>query len=301
MSEPKARSKAKRKPKRKGAAPTKNLLAGARVYLSGPMDFVADRELERRSGWRTRVGAFLRGLGCVVFDPWQKPAVRGLHEYGREDGASDAARQQWTFEGTKAGAQRRSLVSGKFWPILHVDLRMVDTCDFVVAYCPTNIYSVGTAHEIALARSQRKPVLLVSPPVTFPAFEQLRTHLSGDAQALELLGHLEAQLPLKPNPRGIPSLWYMPLVGSEGFFDGFGFEPYQRRFGWESTPLDQREHAAAPVRPLLPFLEALEHRLPPKWDHRTDRYASNDDWLLWDLPAAPLDKSISWPRSRVDR
>lgn len=30
-------------------------LKGARAYLSGPMDFVADRATEKRSGWRVRV------------------------------------------------------------------------------------------------------------------------------------------------------------------------------------------------------------------------------------------------------
>jgi hypothetical protein len=30
------------------------LLQGARVYLSGPMDFVASRAAEKHSGWRNR-------------------------------------------------------------------------------------------------------------------------------------------------------------------------------------------------------------------------------------------------------
>ena len=64
--------------------PKRNLLAGARVYLSGPMDFVASREEEMKFGWRTRVGAFLQARGCIVFDPWQKPGVRGYADYGRE-------------------------------------------------------------------------------------------------------------------------------------------------------------------------------------------------------------------------
>jgi hypothetical protein len=42
-----------------------NLLRDARVYLSGPMDFVADRETERKFGWR-KVGssAFRRSGAC---------------------------------------------------------------------------------------------------------------------------------------------------------------------------------------------------------------------------------------------
>jgi len=54
---------------------------------------------------------------------------------------------------------------------------MMDTSDFVICYCPTNIYSVGTPHEIILARQQRKPVLFVSPYVDFPTLGLLRKHL----------------------------------------------------------------------------------------------------------------------------
>src|SRR5476649_85759 len=111
---------------------------------------------------------------------------------------------------------------------------MVDTSDFTIAYVPTNIYSVGTVHEIVLARLQRKPVLFVSPPVTFPALEELREHLRArqDERALDLLARLALEVPIKPNERGIPSLWYMPLVGSGNFFDGFGFAEYREKFGW---------------------------------------------------------------------
>ena len=65
------------------------------------MDFVASREEEMKNGWRTRVGAFLRARGCIVFDPWQKPAVRGLQEYGREGVDTAKARDAWTFEDSR--------------------------------------------------------------------------------------------------------------------------------------------------------------------------------------------------------
>jgi hypothetical protein len=54
------------------------LLQGARVYLSGPMDFVASRVAEKQLGWRNRVGEFLQAKGVTGFDPWFKPDVRGL-------------------------------------------------------------------------------------------------------------------------------------------------------------------------------------------------------------------------------
>lgn len=267
----------------KKATPKQGLLHGARVYLSGPMDFVASRADEQRFGWRNRVGEFLKSLGAIVFDPWNKPEVRGFHEYGREGVDTTDTRDAWTFEDSPSGAKARAGCSGKFWQTLHIDLRMVDTSDFTIAYCPTNIYSVGTPHEIVLCRQQRKPVLFVSPKVTFPALDQLRAHLQGDSAGLKLLESLEKDVPIKPNPEGIPSLWYMPLVGSESFFDGFGFAAYREKFGWATIPLDQRDAAAAPQRPLLPFLERLSHALPRKWNNKTNQYVRNDDWLLWDL------------------
>ena len=117
-----------------------NLLRDARVYLSGPMDFVASREEEKKKGWRNRIGQFLRALGVTVFDPWFKPELHGLQEYGREDSVDSAARSGWTYADSKAGASGRAKCADQFWPAQHVDLRMVDTSDFVIANCPTNVY-----------------------------------------------------------------------------------------------------------------------------------------------------------------
>jgi len=260
-----------------------NLLKGTRVYLSGPMDFVASRAAEKKHGWRNRIGEFLRHWGVTVFDPWNKPEVRGFYEYGREDVDSTGARAKWTFEDSKSGAEARARCSGQFWETLHIDLRMVDTSDFVISYCPTNIYSVGTPHEIILCRDQRKPVLFVSPRVNFSALQALRTHLQTDEKGKKLLERLVNEAPIKENPNGIPSLWYMPLVGGENFFDGFGFADYRKRFGWKWIPLDDNEENQKIERPLLPFLERLSRELPKKWDNKYKKYILNDDWLLWDL------------------
>lgn len=262
-----------------------NLLEGTRVYLSGPMDFVASRADEEKYGWRNRVGQFLRSLGVTVFDPWHKPGVRGMLQYGRESVESSEARKQWTFAPDDAGAARRAKLTGKFWETMHIDLRMVDTSDFVVSYCPTNIYSVGTPHEIILCRQQRKPVLFVSPRVEFPALGALQEHLKTkrDQKGKLLLNRVVKEVPIKDNPEGIPSLWYMPLIGGERFFDGFGFAPYRKRFGWKRIPLDQHDDSPAVQRPLLPFLESVTRQLPRKWDNRLKKSMRDDDWLLWDL------------------
>jgi hypothetical protein len=261
------------------------LLQGARVYLSGPMDFVASRAAEKKFGWRNRVGEFLEAAGVTVFDPWFKPEVRGLHEYGREDAKSgERIKEVWTYRSGPKGAETRSWCARQFWETLHIDLRMVDTSDFTISYCPTNIYSVGTPHEIITATVQHKPVLFVSPPINFPTLHELRKHLKNDPKGAALLARLETEIPIKENPRAIPSLWYIPLVGGENFFDGFGFAPYRKKLGWkDEIALDEHERRHKPKRPLLPFLEKLNRKLPRKWDRKLRKFVPDDDWLLWDF------------------
>ncbi len=262
----------------------KGLLQEARVYLSGPMDFVASRQEEKEHGWRHRVGQFLKEMSVTVFDPWTKPDVRGLHEYGREGETTKDVKKDWTFTPGKKGAQARSQLAESFWPALHIDLRMVDTSDFIISYCPTNIYSVGTPNEIILARNEFKPVLFVSPRIEFPALADLRKHLEDDDRGKELLESLITQVPVKENLNGCPSLWYLPLVGVEHFFDGFGFAEYRDRFGWkERIRIDDDEERHPPQKPLLRFLEEANRKLPKKWDPAKQDFVTNDDWLLWDF------------------
>lgn len=262
-------------------------LRNARVYLSGPMDFVHSRKEEKETGWRVKVGQFLESLGVTVFDPWTKPNVLGMYEYGREGEKTLDIRTKWTFEPTEQGRIDRKECADTFRETMHIDLRMVDISDFVIAYCPTNIYSVGTPHEIIVACEQHKPVLFISPPVVHSAYEDLKRHLTDnkDEHALKLLDDVCKQVPVKDNPNGIPSMWYMPLVGSENFFDGFGFEDYREKFGWPTGHTDIVEQKHKPKRPLLKFLEDLDrnHQVPQKWDPIKQKMCPDDDWLLLDI------------------
>jgi hypothetical protein len=143
---------------------------------------------------------------------------------------------------------------------------------------------VGTPHEIVVARQQHKPVLFVSTPVVFPALDELQEHLeaSKDNHALQLLNKLTTQVPIKPNPKGVPSLWYMPLVGGNNFFDGFGFSEYKKQFNWPDSPSDEHEKRYPPKRPLLSFLKKLNDKLPKKWNPYKKMFVQDDDWLLLD-------------------
>ena len=263
-----------------------NVLSGARVYLSGPMDFVASRAEEKQKGWRNRIGQFLSRMGTLVYDPWNKPAVVGMPHYGKEDEFSTEKRYNWTYDDSPKGDRIRAELCEEFWPTMHIDLRMVDTADFLVAYCPTNVYSVGTVHEIVMASLQHKPVLFVSPPIAFPSLDQLRRHLEtkDDREALRLLEELEVEAPLRQNEAAVPSMWYMALLDAHYFFDGFGFAHYMKQFNWKRGELDEREEQFRPRRPLLPYLEALNSKIPPKYDLERDQYVENADWLVFDVP-----------------
>ena len=265
-----------------------DILNGTTTYLSGPMDFVVDRAAEQRSGWRARISEVLAAWGVRVFDPWDKPLVRNLGRYGLEDETSNQTRAAWQFQDGAAAAQVRSSISGDFWPVMHIDLRMVDLSDYVIACCPTNLYSVGTPHEIVLARQQRKPVLLVSPPVRYPRWQALRTRFAKDAETTEQLDAIQREVAILENPAGTPSSWYATLVGSEAFFDGFGWASYRARFGWAESDLDAREGPGnEPKRPLLPYLESINDGNTPRgWDARAGQFRDNDDWLLLERRAA---------------
>jgi hypothetical protein len=89
----------------------------------------------------------------------------------------------------------------------------------------------------------------------------------------------------------------MPLVGGENFFDGFGFQlaSYQKRYGWKGAVIDERERRRPPVRPLLPFLEALNKKLPSRWDNKLKKFVRNDDWMLWKIEG---DGTVEEPHSQ---
>lgn len=262
-----------------------NLLKGARIYLSGPMDFVASRAEEKRSGWRSRIRHFLKQFGAIVYDPWTKPIIIGSNGYGKDYEYAGKKRAEWTFEDCDSGRRTRAELCNLFHPTVHINCRTVDICDFLIAYCPTNIYSVGTVNEIVRARQQHKPVLFVSPPVIFPALEELTQHLEakGDQEGLQLLTQLKAEAALKPNPNGVPSPWYLGLLHEDYLFDGFGFYLYpdlavQHKF--KKTFLDQIEACKPPKRPLLPYLEKLSEEIPKRYDLAHNEFVENSDWLI---------------------
>jgi len=76
----------------------------------------------------------------------------------------------------------------------------------------------------------------------------------------------------------------MALLDAQYFFYGFGFAPYMERFGWTHCALDAREERFPPKRPLLPYLEALNHKVPTKYDAHRAKQVENPDWLILETP-----------------
>ncbi|TXT64057.1 MAG: hypothetical protein BAJALOKI1v1_620008 [Promethearchaeota archaeon] len=194
-----------------------NLLKGTRVYLSGPMDFVGSRIIEKFLGWRSILSPILKALEITVLDPWNKPEVKGHKNYGQEGiihSKQEYEKDFWTNNETRARFET------EFWETVHIDLRMVDLSDFLITFVPTNIYSVGTVHEVVTARLQLKPVLMISPPIKYEFFPEIHCLPEETKKILKFYG-------LKQNPKGIPSQWYGNIVGGHYLFDGFGFEDLQ--------------------------------------------------------------------------
>jgi len=254
------------------------------------MDFVASRAAERHTGWRARISEFLAHHGATVFDPWFKPAVKGLGPYGDEDEKSTELREQlWSFSSGPAGARAREACAQQFYKTLHIDLRMVDLSDFVIGYVPSTIYSVGTVHEIALARQQSKPVLLVSPRIEVEEIDRMQLLAQRHSEIAQTWLDLTSKIHIRDNPTGAPSIWYMGLVRSECFFDHFGFAEHASRRRWKPNPtLDDRENNPRNKRALLPFLEGLVRgTIPRRYDGARRKFVPDDDWLLMDKARRP--------------
>ena len=124
------------------------------------------------------------------------------------------------------------------------------------------------------------------PPVKFPAYRKLREKAGKNEELKDITAELEHEIPIRENEKGIPSLWYMSVIGTENFFDGFGFQLPAFRGHLTNNPpsrLDEIEEQHPPERPLIEFLEALSNGvMPKKWNNITKRYEIDDDWLILD-------------------
>lgn len=125
------------------------------VYLAGPVDLAEDGGVNWRLDWTEKLVSigFLRNN---IFSPTKKPIKNTAFDLDNEATLMQERREEKDWDGLV------SIVS----QIAHVDLRLVDKSDVVVAYFPKDkegrtIRTYGTIHEIVNARQQKKPVFLV--------------------------------------------------------------------------------------------------------------------------------------------
>ena len=125
------------------------------VYLSGPIDF----DPSGGTKWRTKWAAELAKLGFkreLILSPTKKPLSGSDYDVDNEADLIRAAREKQNWE------EMERVVS----EIMHIDLRMTDKADLILARFPVDekgnrVFTVGTIHEIIEARRQHKPVMVV--------------------------------------------------------------------------------------------------------------------------------------------
>ena len=122
-----------------------NRLRGMRTYLAGAMDRVADGGV----GWRKKVTPLLEERGITVLDPCNKPVQVGIE---------DSLTREKIIKLKESGNYNK--IREEYGVIRTLDLRCIDVSDFVIASIDINVHACGTYEEIAVANSQKKPVLI---------------------------------------------------------------------------------------------------------------------------------------------
>lgn len=121
----------------------KNRLFGLRCYLSGPIDRVPDCGV----GWRKWVSTWLCSRGVIVFDPCFKPNNDCTPETDRR--SRHAMVEQGDWDGLTACMKK----------IRGMDLRLVNTCDFLILHVDPNVHMCGSYEEVAIATHEKKPII----------------------------------------------------------------------------------------------------------------------------------------------
>ena len=91
----------------------------------------------------------LKSMGVTVLNPCDKPV-----EVGIEDSQTRSE-----IERLKSSRQYDK-IRKTYGVIRTLDLRCVDISDFIIASIDINVHACGTYEEVAVANSQKKPVLI---------------------------------------------------------------------------------------------------------------------------------------------
>lgn len=124
-----------------------NRLKYSKVYLVGPMD--SNREGGREV--REEITPFLQDLGIIILDPYKKP-ILGMGDL--EDDKNHVLVQ----DALKNG--RFDEVTRRMKTVRNVDLRCVDSSDFIIVDLNLEKRPCGTWEEIFTTNRQKKPILI---------------------------------------------------------------------------------------------------------------------------------------------
>lgn len=117
------------------------------VYLIGAIDRCPDLGV----GWRVDFqNELVKKYNANVYNPMEKPIDIGIEskEYRNR-------RKLWKEKG------EYSQLTEEMQLIRHVDLRMIDKADYVIAFINTDIHMCGSYEEITIANHQKKPILIL--------------------------------------------------------------------------------------------------------------------------------------------
>ncbi len=125
------------------------------VYLAGPIDF----DPAGGAVWRLKWTQGLIEMGLPethILSPTKKPLAGATFNLDNEAEIAADCRSRQDWDGIEE-------IIGQ---IAHIDLRLVDKSDLILVHFPLDkdgkrVFTVGTIHEIVVARQQRKPVYVV--------------------------------------------------------------------------------------------------------------------------------------------
>jgi len=124
-----------------------------KIYLAGPIDFIKDSGVS----FRNEITEKLIQLGIdknQIYNPLDKPVkTLAYKDFDVEKEHYYTLRKHQMWDDLEKLAKLT----------LHVDLRLVDKSDVIIAVIKPEIPLFGTIHEIVSARQQKKPVLLIDP------------------------------------------------------------------------------------------------------------------------------------------
>lgn len=123
-------------------------LSGLKVFLSGPIDRVADDGVEWRREFKERSQRLK--LPFTFYDPTNKP--KGL---GSEVGDEKLRIRKLMKKRKWEQAQSEVKIFARF------DLRMVDLSHVLVLYCDPSVHLCGSYEEFVTAKRQHKPCFVI--------------------------------------------------------------------------------------------------------------------------------------------